>query len=910
MENMDNPSVCYENQRPGHALFHEDSASLSGLWRMLSLHADDPIPEGIADCDFADKSWKKVPLPPEHPVWQHVGENGSVGLISKNRKTTAQSGTLAERTFFRRSFRLADEWKGRPIMLRIGGVGGRMRLWVNGKYAGMSKSSLLPVEFDISALLSPEKNCICLELMPCGQKTSVLRAHQWICQGIFGEIELYVLPLRRVDDLFARSEFQPDGSVAALHVTLFTSNADGLLARIAIMKDNQVAFYGEGTIQENQLTLRILCAGAQLWSRENPQLYRIAVILADENVIVHTREVMFGFRKLEMDCNGMLLNGAPLKLCGVNYRRCKIDEETLRHDLETMRRSHINAVMVQSSLPEQFYDLCDEIGMYVIDSSCLGEPQSATENAVRQIEEHLILTRRNHPSILIWDIRQSRDQIDQIDPSRPVLRDFFAIEAPEISRLQQYLNHEDIDERPSGLRRLLSSAGSVPRESYQDLPFLVTSFGEISGNNTLPTGEFVRLMYKNPQLCGIFLWNYADETSEGEWDSGCMTGLTTEDGKPHSILASVGNCFQRLQFTKQNSNITVYNHDPVHNLKDYTIVCQLVLDADVVESFQVALSARPGEAATFPLQLRNPMFQCGHYSLRLIASIGETEYARECWQLQTNHTIREDNPGGSIRDEDGKVILRTDRMSYVINRTTGNLDQITMDGQDLLTAPLGPEFCRPRTAFDQTQKQYEEWEKLTLKKKLPKPSVLEVDHMTRSVTVNQSVGSGLIRTYHLYSSGALEMELRLRTSKTAPARVGLSCSLPASYSQFSWMGLGPQDTYCDRMEGSEYGLHSSDAAGERDLYPMIQEYGNKMSVHQMELRNAEGQGLHISCMEGMNVSVRQWNLEQLWNAENAASLPEPDQTTLNLDAIQNGLNEAVIVPHTTYSCRFILEPAK
>lgn len=909
MENLDNPSICFANLRQGHACFRENAESLAGPWRMLTLNADDPIPVGITDPDFSDRTWEKIPLPAEAPVWQYVGEASPVGLIQKPRKASAQAAA-GERIYFRRSFRLAAEWQGRPIVLRFGGVGGTMRLWVNGKYAGMSKSSLLPIEFDISSLLGPEKNCISVELTQSADTDSMLRAHQWVQRGIFGEIELYCLPFQRIDDLFARSEFQPDGSAAALHVTLFTSNASGLLARIAVMKENQVAFYGEGTIQGDQLTVRIPCPGAAFWSREHPELYRVAVILSDGTGIFHTREISFGFRKLEMDCSGMRLNGTPLKLCGVNYRRCKADEAMLRQDLETMRRSNINAVMVQSSLPERFYDLCDELGMYVIDSSCLKQPQSGMENAARQIEEHLLLSHRSHPSILIWDIRQSRDQIDQIDPSRPVIRDFFAIENPDLDRLQQYLNHEDIDERPSGLRRLLSSGTTVSRESYQNLPFLVTSFGEEIGNSAVPAGEFVRIMRKNPQLCGVFLWNFADETCDGEWLSGCMTGLVAEDGTPHCLLESVRSNFQSLQFTRQNSNITVHNYDPVHNLRDFTIVCQLLLDGDVAESFQVALSARPGEAATFPLQLRNPMFQCGHYTLRITASIGDVEIARECWEMQTIHPIREDNPGGSIRDEDGNVLLRTENISYTINRTTGNLDQITVDGADLLTAPLAPEFCRPRTAFDETQKQYEEWEKLTLKKKLPKPNVVEVDHMTRSVTVSQSVGSGMLRTYRLYSSGALEIEFRLRTAKTAPARIGLSCSLPGSFSEFFWMGLGPRDTYSDRMEGSEYGPHCVRVADDRDLYPTVQEYGSKMNVHQLGLVDADGTGIRITCEEGMCASVREWNLDQLWNAERAAFLPEPDQTTLNLDVIQNGLNQATITPHTTYAYRFILEPTK
>ncbi len=908
MDNLDQASSCFENLRHNHTFFQEDCVSLSGTWRLLEIRTGEAVPEDIANPDFSDCSWETCALPLECPEQVYLHEDPIKEILFNSRKTDLQDELPLRHLFFRRNFQLPENWQLRTTLLRFDGIGASIRLWINGTYVGSSKISLSPIEFDITAYVHPEENSICIELQDNQEFYTHLQPHQWIKQGIFGEIQLYSLPHQRIDDLFVRSEFQPNGSAAALHVTLFTSNSEGLCAKIAIMEENQVLFYGEGTIEHNQLTVRIPCSGVTLWSCEQPVLYRIAVILSDGVGVYHTREICYGVRKLEMDCNGILLNSIPIKLYGINYRRNKTDPFTLRQDIELMRSCGINAIMVRSALPDRFYSLCDELGIYVIDSSCLRGSPVSMETAVCQLEEHLMLAHRNHPCILIWDILQQRDQIEQIDPSRPVIKDFFAIDEPNCEHLQMYLNHEDIDVRPSGLRRFLNSGSVISSNCYQNLPFLVTSFGKICGNGAIPTDEFVQQMRNHPQLCGIFLWNFTDQTCSGQWLKDCLTGLVSETGTPHGLIASVRKSYQRLTFTRYNSNITVHNFDSVRNLQDYTVICQLLLDGTEIERFQVALSARPQDAATFPVQFRHPMFHCGLYTLRISASIGETEEAWAAWKLLDLPPIREDSPGGSIRDEDGNVILRTEKTSYIINRSTGNLDQITVNGENLLTDPLTPEFCRPKTPLGGSQRQSDEWEKLTLKNKLPKPTMVEVDHMARSVSISQNVGSGLLRIYHLYSSGALELELRLRTSKTSPTRIGLSCGLPQRYCNFEWTGLGPYDTYPDRMEGGEYSNYCANVSQNQDLFPMIQEYGNKMEIHRLTLTDSSHSGIEIVCPEGLSASVRQWSLVQLCSTESVSSLPSSDRTFLNLDVVQNGLREEIIAPHTTYTYRFIISP--
>ena len=904
MEKWQDSSVCFEQIRQGHAWFEEETISLNGMWRILLQKEDEAVPGGVTEEDFSVQDWAECPIPSAFPGTESEND-GSTGLVGRLLPTR----TELKRAFLRRSFRLPSAWQGRPVILRLEDVRGGIRVWVNGSEAGISKGRLSATELEISSLLKPDKNRICIELHRETVYTALSEDQTWESWGLCGHAELYSLPVQRIEDLWAVAEFSPEHQAQALVVHLETKNAEGLFARVALMEENQVRFYGEGKLSAQGGSLRIPCPEARLWSEDQPFLYRIAVILTDGIGIYHTRQIPFGFREISLDPNGLTLNGRPCPLYGVNYRRFSADEDTLQRDLDTMKAHHINALWLRSPMPQRFYELCDEKGLYVVDSSRMQTVPGPLSLGAAQQEAHLIRSHRSHPSVLLWDLQLGQRDIRPLDGTRPVTGAFFRMQNPTLEELRQAVGESDLPERATGLRSFLSgSRRSEPAVPPQQ-PILVERYGEVLGNGSVPVGKYGKLLRNHPQLCGLFLWNYADESLGGQWKAGCRTGLVTEQGVAHHLMTTVSSGYQRLVLVRHENSITVHNFDPFHPLSDFCFTCRLTRDGDEEESYQVSLEGRYGEAATFPLSFRCPMFRSGHYGLELRAELEEQVAAFAGWELKTIPLIRDDRFGGSIREENGRILLRAQRMTYEISRATGNLEQISIDGTPLLTAPLAPEFCRPQTAFDRRQKQLEEWEKLTLRKKLPKPSVFEVDHMTRSVTVHQAVGAGLQRSYRLYASGSLEVELRLRTGKTAPSRVGMGCSLHPEFCDFFWMGLGPGDTYPDRMEGACYGPHSIWAVNDQDLYPIVQEYGSKMRVHALSLCREDGLGLRITSAEGLTAGIRRWDLEQLCSVERSTELPRSENVSLFLDAAQDGLEQAFLQPRTTYTYRFLLEPA-
>ncbi len=290
---------------------------------------------------------------------------------------------------------------------------------MNGEPVGMSKGALGAVEFDVTQAVQPGYNYICVEvwqytdasaLDTAGswslsgilgdvdiyalprQRITVQPGYNYICvevwqytdasaldtagswslSGILGDVDIYALPRQRITDLTAHASLGDQPGDVVLRVCLTAENADGLTARVAVMDEDKVCYYGEGILSEGKTSVVISCKGAKLWSCEQPAIYKIAVILWDGIGICHTRQIRFGFRELRREGRQILLNRQRLHIRGACYTPS--DLNAMEQDVLAIRQAHFNSVRVSASMPERFYDLCDRFGLYVLDDCSDSRP--------------------------------------------------------------------------------------------------------------------------------------------------------------------------------------------------------------------------------------------------------------------------------------------------------------------------------------------------------------------------------------------------------------------------------------------------------------------------------------------------------------------------------------------------------
>ena len=118
--------------------------------------------------------------------------------------------------------------------------------------------------------------------------------------------------------------------------------------------------------------------GVVPWSHERPQLYRVVAELHDKGGLRHRITDKIGFRTVEYRAgDGFYLNGRRIIFKGVN-RHCFWPESgrTLSRDISLgdarlIKEMNMNAVRMSHYPPDkEFLEICDSIGLLVIDELC------------------------------------------------------------------------------------------------------------------------------------------------------------------------------------------------------------------------------------------------------------------------------------------------------------------------------------------------------------------------------------------------------------------------------------------------------------------------------------------------------------------------------------------------------------
>ncbi len=912
MEKWENPEIISENRLKSHTTFQESCLSLNGRWRFLCIKANQALPDRFYEPTFSSKHWDMIHVPSS---WETAGYAKAVfygdghALSFKDKKIPSINSGNNLIGIYRKRFQITDAWTNRKMVLRFSDVRSCFCVWLNGQYVGMSKGSLTPVEFDISAVAQEGYNYICVQVFQYSDANYLDHTGNWVLSGLIGDVSVYTLPEQRIIDLYAETTFGDSMDDIQLNVALTTENADGMTARIAVMEDSKVCYYGEGIISNHQVNVLIPCRGAKLWSAETPNLYKIAVILWDGVAICHTRQISYGFRKITIESTALKLNEHPLVIKGVCYS-C-MDSTSIEADIKLMKACNINAVHVTLPIPGEFYELCDRYGLYVLDD-CATEQNNIMWESLRQSRSNeMIMAHRNHTCIIMWNLSCARDAISHLDKTRPVCgEDIYCVSFPDLQRVEQMERLEDIVQTPTGLARVLSSPTVISAESYSTYPLLALPFGGQSGNSAQQLLAFADVFRKSKHWCGGFFCTFKDQDVFACTDPKCAIGLVNKDGIPHHNYYELQKAYQWIRCKRyDDGSICIKNHYAFLSTSELHCTYQITRDGCVIDEDTLDLNIPAQGTQTIRIPMPDSMYLSGRYHLcirfvyhdRAILPRATAAYFQ--WQLATNRHINELYPGGTIRDDGANICLKAENISYTVNRNTGNLDQIFVDDRPLLDEPISPAFYRAKTDAEfSVTKRLDEWARMTLKNQLPKPSVVEVDHMSHQVTVMQNVASGLMRRYQLNRDGTLLIEMRLRTGKTAPNRIGMQGALPLAFDNVRWTGIGPWDTYSDRNGYGEFGIHQQKISLQ-DEHFRAQEHGNKTEVLELALTDEQGAGLLIKSDEPVECSVWPYTLKNLQNGDRT-----PEKSVFNINCLQNGLGEVVIQPHSTYIYSFTVKP--
>src|SRR5690606_12703114 len=149
-------------------------------------------------------------------------------------------------------------------------------------------------------------------------------------------------------------------------------------------------FNTECLLQNSKYTFTKELTNIQGWNAEHPYLYQLRVKTLDQDKqIIEVIPFLVGFRSLCIKDGVLLWNNTKILMKGVNRHEFNaftgraVTYEQTKKELLMIKRAGMNAVRT-AHYPDNpyFYDLCDILGLYIIDEAdlethgfeILGEP--------------------------------------------------------------------------------------------------------------------------------------------------------------------------------------------------------------------------------------------------------------------------------------------------------------------------------------------------------------------------------------------------------------------------------------------------------------------------------------------------------------------------------------------------------
>ena len=369
-------------------------------------------PQGAERADFDDSGWRRIDLPHDYQFEQPWDENADKGRGFKQ---------MCE-GWYRKTFAVPAELKGRRIVLDFEGVMYVSDVYVNGKKVASNEYGYTGFEADITrAVRWGGENVVAVY-----SNTGKVNGSRWYTGGgIFRNVWLKATNPTHMarHGLYVTTE----GDKVNVQVQVVGWQKHNISIKVCV-KDaagKVIASAEKGmpdhTIQNNTEVLlpAMTVPNPTLWDLEHPHLYTVEAVLTEDGVVIDSLADRFGFRTLEYGSDfGFKLNGKKVFLAGIANHHdlgalgVAAFPSAIERQLRTLKAFGYNAIRCSHNpYSEDLYRVADEVGMLVVDElidKWSDKDYWGGRKPFMQIWPELLtemITRdRNHPSVILWSL--------------------------------------------------------------------------------------------------------------------------------------------------------------------------------------------------------------------------------------------------------------------------------------------------------------------------------------------------------------------------------------------------------------------------------------------------------------------------------------------------------------------------
>lgn len=320
---------------------------------------------------------------------------------------------------YRRHFVAPPSWQGKRVFVDFDGVMTASKLTFNGRRFPEYRGGYTPFSFELTPHLKLDADNLLVvtvdsterpDIPPFGGAIDYLTFG-----GIYREVHLRVTPETYLANVFAKpvNVLSPDPGVV---VRCFVDGPieKPLTITVELLDGGRVVKSATAAVSAAAPYHDVVLQGLgnlTLWDLAHPKMYQVTARL-DNGDVFSTRA---GFRQATFTDKGFYLNGAHLKLRGLNrhqtypYVGAAMPARVQARDAFILRKELKCNIVRTSHYPQSpaFLDACDDLGLLVLEEipgwQTIGGPEwqsLAVDNVDRMIRRDW-----NHPSIVLWGVR-------------------------------------------------------------------------------------------------------------------------------------------------------------------------------------------------------------------------------------------------------------------------------------------------------------------------------------------------------------------------------------------------------------------------------------------------------------------------------------------------------------------------
>jgi beta-galactosidase len=704
-------------------------------------------------------------------------------------------------------------------------------------------------------------------------------------------------------------------------------------------KDKYQAYLATEPIIPGPLELSIKVPKASPWSAESPSLYDVEYQLIDPSgQVIEVTTQRIGFRSVEIKGCDLLVNGARVMIYGINRhdfnRRSGrvLSRELMRQDLLELKRWNFNAIRT-SHYPNDpaFLDLCDELGFYVVGEANI--ESHAFQNTLCDDQKYLnawvdrvarmIQRDIHHPSVILWSLgnesgsginhRAAGAYARSFDPTRPLHY--------EGAIRGNWTTGHDITDVVVPMYPDISAIISYAKSKKADRPLIMCEYSHAMGNSNGALAEYWQAIHSLPALQGGFIWEmwdhgldqrledgtirsaYGGDFGEAKHDGNfCCDGMFFPDRSPKPALNEFKYIASPIEIKAKNlksGRFEIFNKNFFLNLSDYKLKYEVTVNGKASSSGEVKLGLvkpRQSKPFTLPAQV-----------LKGDGSVGERF-------INFSLTLASSKPWAHIGHEvTWEQIALVSKPLPKVKSAKSKMQYVNSQGQ--IQVPFGQiapalTLWRAPTDNDLIGHISQKWDEWGVRKlELESSKVVRTATNTKITNLWRAQGGAAIKHIQLVES--VDSGIRVSETVTLPkeltdlARVGINFEVDGALNNFTYFGIGPNETAPDRKIGK---VHRYSSTVDQQYVPYVkpQENGGHMGMRWFSLTNQSGHGLYFQLDKPRMVTVTPMRSEDLANATHNVFVNPCGNTVITIDGAHRGIGTASCGPDTL--AKYLIKP--